>query len=136
MLHLLALEIPSPFLWSQQIVFIAAFNHFPLPIVMCSLFPPWIPLCICPLLPFFLLPHCFSLSPYYETEEEADKGGRWRTGLKMQIEGACYTHLSFCWTTQTFFCFTWRDESLSAKEVSVAAGHAVCFADEALTEQG
>lgn len=28
MLRLLALEIPSSFLWNQQIVFISAFNHF------------------------------------------------------------------------------------------------------------
>lgn len=63
------LEIPLVFLWNQQIVFISAFNHFPLPVVMCSLFTPWIPLCICWLHP---TPSSFTLlflSPYYETEE-------------------------------------------------------------------
>lgn len=55
---------------------------------MCSLFTPWIPLCICqlpPLPPFFLHSHCLFFLLIW------DRGGnirreRWRMGLKMQIQ--------------------------------------------------
>lgn len=49
---------------------------FSLPIVMCSLSLPWIPLCI-RLLPTFLPSHCLFLFPYYcKEEEKIREGGR------------------------------------------------------------
>jgi len=82
---LVALEIPSALLCTQQSVFISAFNHFPLPVVMCSLFTPWIPLCICPLPPPFFSHTAFSFSLLWDRGGN-NKGGRWRMGLKMQIQ--------------------------------------------------
>lgn len=54
---------------------------FSLPIVMCSLSLPWIPLCI-RLLPTFLPSHCLFLFPYYcKEEEKIREGENANTGL-------------------------------------------------------
>lgn len=74
MLCLLALEIPSSFLWNQQIVFISAFNHF---------FPPNSNVISFPSLDssvYMSAPHLSSLSllflfPYYEKEKEKIRKG-------------------------------------------------------------
>lgn len=60
---------------------------FPLPVVMRSLFTPWIPLCICQL-PLFFLSHCFFFFfLYYETEEaiigERDEERGWKCKYRL-----------------------------------------------------
>lgn len=84
MLRLLALEIPSSFLWNRQIVFISAFNHFsPLPIVTLSLSLDSYAYTSSP--PLFPLSWHFFFSLLQG--EGKDKGGRGkRMGLKMQIQ--------------------------------------------------
>lgn len=81
MLRLLALEIPSSFLWNQQIVFISAFNHF---------FPPNSNVLSFPSPDssvYMSAPHLSSLSllflfPYYEKEEEKIREGDEERGWK------------------------------------------------------
>lgn len=103
MLRLLALEIPSSFLWNQQIVFISAFNHFFPPNSNVLSFPSLDSSVYMstPLSLFSLI--AFSSSLLREGRRK-DEGGRWRKGLKMQIKVCSsflwqirphYTHLSF-----------------------------------------